>query len=183
MLSEFIAARARGRNVLLALALVVALFAVFGLLLIPAFQEATNGLWPIDNSFPPDAAQYFRDLPQYTPASFRAYLWFAFVDYLYPPAFAAFFALLWAWMFRVRPRPLFASLQSRGILLLPFAAALCDWLENAGTLIVLFSYPAELWEVARVAVTFKQVKLLIHGTDVLLTLGFAALALTAPARR
>lgn len=171
--NDFLVARASGRNVLLVLLLAALWFAIFGLVLIPNFQAATNGLWPIDTTFPTTPELYFEQLRQYTPGSYRAYAWFAFLDYLYPPTMAAFFALLWAWLFRRAPRPVFTRLPGLGILFLPFAGALLDWLENAGSLLVIFSYPRELWGAARFAVACKQLKLAVNGTSALLSILFA----------
>lgn len=174
--NAFLIAQVSGRSVLMWFGAVIFWFAVFGVVLVPAFEAASSGLRPVDLAFPTTPELIFSQLPSYTDATLRAYGWFAAVDFLYPPTLAMFFASLWAWLFVRTPNSFFVALQSRGILLLPFAAALFDWLENIGFLIVIFSYPPELRGVAEAACAFKTAKLAVHGADIGLTLIFALVA-------
>ena len=175
-INEFFIARSSGRRVLIWFGLVLLWVTLFGTVLIPNFEGVTSGHSPVDIAFPTTPELIFSQLPAYTPASYRAYLWFAIVDYLYPPTLAFFIATLWAWLFHRGPNRFFAALQRGGILILPFVAALLDWLENAGFLIVIYNYPPELWNVARAACALKQAKLMIHGTNLALTAVFAVTA-------
>jgi len=163
--------------VLLLLAVAVVSFALMAAVITPAFQEATGGLRPFDLNFGISADVVYRELPAYTARSKAIYVGFAVVDYIYPAAAAAFFALLWAWMFNKAPNRFFEGLTSAGILAFPFLFALVDWLENAGFLFVIFSYPAEFPRVAALAGTLKGTKPLIELVIVILTLIFAIVAL------
>ena len=169
--------------VLLMLAAAIVSFVLMAAFLTPAFQEATGGLRPFDLNFGISAEVVYRDLPQYTDRSRTIYFWFAIVDYVYPAAAAAFFALLWAWMFRKPPNRFFERLTTAGILAFPFLFALVDWLENAGFLFVIFSYPAKFPGIAALAGTLKGTKPVIELIVVVLTLVFAIVAIGVAWRR
>lgn len=172
--SNFLLRHASGSNIGLSLALAIASFALMAAVLAPAFQQATGGLRPFDLNFGISAESMYRDLPAYTDQARWIYVGFAVTDYVYPAAAASFFALLWAWMFRRVSSPLFDRLAAAGMLGFPFLFALVDWLENAGFLWVIFSYPAEYRGVAALAGSLKGLKPLVEAVIVLLTLLFAA---------
>ena len=98
-----------------------------------------------------------------------------------PPALfwicLAIFALLWAWMFKKAPNPFFERLIRAGILGFPFLFAIADWLENAGFLFVIFSYPEEYPGVASFAGTLKGTKPLIELLILIFTVAFAAVTI------
>ena len=169
--------------VLMMLAVTIVSFVLMAAFLAPAFQEATGGLRPFDLNFGISAEVVYRDLPRYTDHSRAIYIWFAVVDYVYPAAAAAFFALLWAWMFKKAPYRLFERLITVGILAFPFLFALADWLENAGFLFVIFSYPAKFPRIAAIAGTLKGTKPVIELIVVVLTLIFAIVAIRLSWRR
>jgi hypothetical protein len=171
--NRFFLRHASGLNVLLLLTVAVLSFVLMAAVLAPAFQEATGGLRPFDLNFGISAEVVYRDLPTYTDRSRAIYVAFAVVDYIYPAAAAAFFALLWAWMFKKAPNPGFKRLMRAGILAFPFLFALVDWLENAGFLFVIFVYPAEFPRVATLAGTLKGMKPIIELAILILTLVFA----------
>jgi hypothetical protein len=175
--NKFILAHASGRNVLLLLAISVASFAVMAALLAPAFQDATGGLRPFDLNFGVSAEIVYRDLPSYTDRSKSIYVAFAVADYIYPAAAAGFFALLWAWMFNKAQNPGLERLMRAGILSFPFLFALVDWLENAGFLFVIFSYPTEYPRIATFAGTLKGTKPFIELLILILTIIFTAIVI------
>ncbi len=168
---------ATGRNILLMLVLTIASFWVMAGVVTPAFQEATGGLRPFDLNFGISAETMYRDLPAYTDRSRSLYLWFALADYIYPAAGAAFFALLWAWLFNKAPGPFYARLTAAGILVFPFLFALVDWLENVGFLFVVFSYPEEHRTIGNLAGTLKTIKPFVEAVILILTIVFAAVTL------
>jgi hypothetical protein len=180
--NAFIRARASGRNVLLWLGLTVFWIGLFGVILVPAFAAATSGYRPVDLALPTTPELIFEQLPLYTEASFRAYAWFAVFDFLYPPTLAMFFASFWAWMINRTPNRIFSALQAKGILVLPFLAALFDGSENIGFLIVIFNYPPALHSVAEVACAFKSAKVLVHAADISLTVMFGLTGLIVALR-
>lgn len=181
--NDFVLACASGRNILLLLAVTIISFWIMAGVITPAFQNATNGLRPLDLNFGIDADVIYRDLPAYTDRSRSLYVGFAIADYVYPAAAAVFFALLWAWMFTKVPSHLFDRLTAVGILIIPFLFALVDWLENAGFLFVVFSYPTEYPAVANTAGTLKKIKPFIELSVVILTIVFAAIAIWRSRRR
>lgn len=170
--NRFMLAHATGRNICLLLAITIVSFWLMAAIIAPAFQGATDGLRPFDLNFGISSEVIYRDLPTYTDRSRTLYLWFALVDYIYPAAAAAFFAMLWAWLFNKAPNRGYEKLVRGGVLCIPFLFALVDWLENAGFLFVIFSYPAEHTTIASLAGKLKGVKPLIELVTALLTLVF-----------
>lgn len=73
-------------------------FSIFGVVLVPAFQAASAGLYPIDMSFPTTPEVIYTQLAQYSEASRRIYRWFFVVDLVWPPLLASLFSLLWCWL-------------------------------------------------------------------------------------
>jgi len=175
--NRFFVTRANGRTVLLLLVVTIVSFGLMAGVITPAFQDATGGLRPFDLNFGISADMIYRDLPAYTDQSRTLYIWFAIADYIYPAAAAAFFAMLWAWMFNKAPARIFERLISGGVLVIPFLFALVDWLENAGFLFVIFSYPTEYPVIANLAGTLKKTKPFIELVVVALTIVFAVTAI------
>jgi hypothetical protein len=167
--SQFFQRSASGRNVIILLFVAIASMWLMAAVITPAFQDATNDLRPFDLNLGITAEIMYRDLPAYTERSRRLYVWFAIVDYIYPAAVAAFFSLLWAWIFNKVPTPFFDRLRAAGILIFPFLYALVDWLENAGFLFVIFGYPGEYPVIANLAGTLKQMKPFVLLSVVALT--------------
>ena len=174
--NKFFLDHASGRTILLSLVVAIGSFVLMAAVFTPAFQEVTGGLRPLDLNFGVSAEIVYRDLPAYTDRSRAVYVWFAIADYIYPATAAAFFALLWAWFFKKAPNRFFERLTGVGILAFPFLFALVDWLENAGFLFVIFSYPTEYPRIATLAGTLKGTKPIIEAIIVILTLVFAIVA-------
>jgi hypothetical protein len=174
--NKFFLEHASGRTILLLLFVAVGSFVLMAAVFTPAFQEATNGLRPLDLNFGVSAEIVYRDLPVYTDRSRSIYVWFAIADYVYPATAAAFFAFLWAWLFKKAPNRFFERLTGMGIFAFPFLFALVDWLENAGFLWVIFAYPAEFPRIASLAGTLKGMKPIIEAVIVILTLIFSVVA-------
>lgn len=175
-LTLFIQQRATGRNLGLALLAAMLVFALFGAVLVPRFQAVTGGLYPIDMSFPTTPEVIYRELPAYTAASRQAYAWFVLVDFIWPPLLAWVFALAWCWLAGRTRHPLPARMVAGGLLALPFAEALLDWLENLGFILLIYSFPERLTVLAWTAGTIKHAKLVLYALCWLVTLMFVALA-------
>lgn len=180
--TAFFQTRASGRNVLLALAAAMVAFALFGFLLVPRFQAVTGGLYPIDMSFPTTPSVIYRELPAYTEASRRIYAWFFLLDLVWPPLLASVFALSWCWLAARTRLPLPGKLIAGGLLLLPFAQALLDWLENLGFITLIYAYPQQLTALAWATGTVKHAKLVLYALCWLVMLLFLALAIFARGR-
>ncbi len=176
-INRFFLAQASARNVLLLLAITIISFAMMATVITPAFQEATDGLRPFDLNRGINAEVMYEELPRYTARSKTIYLWFALVDYLYPAAAAAFVALLWAWMFNRAPNRGYERLTKVGILGVPFMYALIDWLENAGFVFIIFSYPSQYPGIAAITGTLKRFKPFTALIVISLTLVIAVITL------
>ena len=181
--NQFMLARATGRNVLLLLAIAIVSFWLMAAIIAPAFQSATNDLRPFDLNFGISSEVMYRDLPFYTDRSRSLYLWFALADYIYPAAAAAFFSLLWAWLFHRWAAHSYEWMLRAGVLIVPFLFALVDWLENAGFLFVIFSYPQEYPAVATLAGQLKGTKPMVELVVVVLTLVFVIVTIRTSRRR
>ncbi len=175
--NRFMLARASGRNVLMLLAITLISFALMAAVITPAFQEATDGLRPFDLNRGITSETMYQELPRYTDRSRSLYIWFAVLDYVYPAAAGAFFALLWAWMFNRAPNRGYERLTKAGVLGIPFIYALIDWLENAGFVFVIFSYPSQYPGIAAIAGTLKGIKPFAALTVLGLTLVFAVITI------
>ena len=176
-INRFFLAQASARNVLLLLAITIISFAMMATVITPAFQEATDGLRPFDLNRGISGEVMYEELPRYTARSKSIYLWFALVDYLYPAAAAAFVALLWAWMFNRAPNRGYERLTKAGILGVPFMYALIDWLENAGFVFIIFSYPSQYPGIAAITGTLKRFKPFTALIVISLTLVIAVITL------
>ena len=132
--SAYFEVRGTAGNMLFWFLVVAACVAAFGLLIGPPFRESTGGVDAIDLQFPLNAEIIYSQLASYTEETKRLYVWFAVVDYVFPPAMAMFMALLWAWLFAKAPNGVYTFLVGAGVFALPFVVALLDWLENVGFL-------------------------------------------------
>jgi hypothetical protein len=141
--NKFFLDHASGRTILLFLFVAVGSFVLMAAVFTPAFQEATDGLRPLDLNFGVSAEVVYRDLPVYTDRSREIYIWFAIADYVYPATAAAFFALLWAWFFKKAPNRFFERLTGVGILAFPFFFSLVDRHEKVGFQFVILNYTVE----------------------------------------
>jgi hypothetical protein len=182
--SAWLMARTSGVAILLALGITVGSFILMAFVFTPAFIEATDGLRPFDLNRGITAETMYAELPFYTDDSRRIYLWFSLADYVYPAAAAAFFCLLWAWIFRRFPSGMFERLVAGGILFFPLVFMLIDYLENAGFLLAIFAYPeTELPTVAWLAGMLKGIKSYFLYSAAILSLVFAAIAVWQRLRR
>jgi len=129
---KWIEARASGRNVLVFLALALALYFTMVLVTIPSIRAASGGVEIFDLRFAGYSEEDARLIVSSLPESARAYYGRVQVpiDFAYPLAMALFgaFALAWA---RRRVR------IPRWTLVLPFVAAAFDYLENFFVLLML----------------------------------------------
>ena len=92
------AVAASGRNVLLTLIAALLVFSLFNSWLVPAFQAATNGMYPIDMVMPTTPAVLYENYAAYTDESIRIYHRFLVVDLFWPPLLAILFAIAWSWL-------------------------------------------------------------------------------------
>ncbi len=170
------ATAASGRNVLLVLFAAVLTFSLFNSWLVPAFQAATNGLYPIDMVLPTTPSVLYENYAAYTDESVRIYRRFVLVDFVWPPLLAVLFALAWTWLAKRCASPLPQRMIAAGVLMLPFAEALLDLLENVGFLVLLENYPTQLPAVVWGTAVVRYTKLLLYVLCWLVTVMFGGLA-------
>ena len=171
-----ITAIASGRNVLIVFVAAGIVFSLFGSWLVPAFQAATGGMYPIDMSFPTTPAVIQDEYSRYTAGSREIYRQFFVVDFFWPPLLALLFAVTWAWLARLSASSLPARMIAAGVLLLPFAEALLDLLENVGFLVLLETYPTQHIVLAWTTSVVKHTKLVLYLICWLVSLMFIWLA-------
>ena len=173
------------RNVLLALVA----FVGFSL---PTFQfgpyarlrERTMGLALLDETFLYTPAQVSATLTAYGAEGRRIYLAFLLLDLLYPFCYAGALALLLAFTAR---RLVASGRFPRPLLLVPVAAGIGDWLENAGLLVLVLAYPARPTPLALLAAGVTATKLALVTASVALAavgvLGWLARSISTRTRR
>jgi hypothetical protein len=176
-LTARLAERASGRTLLALLLLAAGVFSLFGVWLIPQFQAATGGRYPIDMGFPLTPAVIAGELVHYTAASRHAYTWFFLVDLLWPPLLALVFALAWCWLAKRTTSALPVRWLGAGLLALPATEALLDVAENFGFLALIQLWPVQPAGLAWTASMLHNVKLPLYGLCWLTTLLFISLAL------
>jgi len=175
-LNATFAAAASGRNVLLTLIAALLVFSLFGMWLVPAFQAATNGIYPIDMVMPTTPEVIYENYAAYTDESLRIYHQFLIVDFVWPPLLAILFAMAWTWLAKRCASTLPQRMIAAGLLLLPFAEALLDLLENVGFMLLLDNYPTQLPAVVWVTAGVRYTKLVLYLLCWLVTLMFLWLA-------
>ncbi|TFG82946.1 MAG: hypothetical protein E4H19_12285 [Chromatiales bacterium] len=174
---------ATGRNVLLVFIATLMALSLFGLWLVPAFQAVSGGLYPIDMSFPTTPAVIYREYGAYTAESRQIYRWFFVVDFFWPPLLATLFAISWSWLASLCGSTLPQRMIASGLLLLPFAEALLDVLENIGFLLLLETYPRKLLALAWATGIIKHTKLVLYLFCWIVTVQFAGLAVAGAVNR
>lgn len=159
---------------MLTAALVV--LSLFGMWLVPAFQAATGGMYPIDMVMPTTGEVIYANFAAYTAESSRIYHQFMVVDFFWPPLLAVLFAMSWTWLARRSVSTLPRRMLANGLLVLPFAEALLDLLENLGFLVLLENHPTQLPAVVAVTAGVRYAKLVLYVLCWLVTLMFVWLA-------
>ena len=167
---------ASGRNVLLVLIAALLVFSLFNSWLVPAFQAATNGMYPIDMVMPTTPSVIYDNYAAYTAESIRIYHRFLVVDFFWPPLLAILFAIAWTWLAKRCASTLPQRMIAAGVLLLPCAEALLDLLENVGFLLLLENYPEQLPAVVWATAVVRHTKLVLYVLCWLVTLMFLWLA-------
>jgi len=157
-----------GRRTFVFFVLTAIVWLIFGQSLIPAFQAATNGLYPIDMSFPTTPRVMYAELAQYSAESIRIYRWFFVADIFYPPLAALMWASLWGWLLTF-PVAEGSSAMARKWLWLPFGVCILDWIENLGFITVIESYPQNLPVIAWLTSIVKHTKLVVWVGQVAVT--------------
>jgi hypothetical protein len=162
---------------------------LFGVLLPlgDAIAARTGGLPPFDLQNTLNSATVLEQLEAWTPAATRRYYLFAAVDFVFPLTAALFQGAVAAFALRRLSARLFAVADRHALFALFLAAALFDWLENAGALAVVVAWPAELRPAAAMLVSAKQAKLLAvtvqNGVAGALLVAAAVQAAVGAARR
>jgi len=138
--------------------------------LTPAFQAATDGNMFFDMQIPITEQMMLEQLPAYTEESKSLYVYFMFIDYLFPPMAGLFTALLWGWLMNKAPSGVLVKLRSSKLVLFPFISASLDWLENIGFLGTALLYPSRIEWLTQSGVLFREAKLLFMGGNLTITI-------------
>jgi hypothetical protein len=145
-------------------------------------DSQSRGILPLDLRFgySPDTA--YAVMSAYGAGGRRAYLWTELTaDVLYPIAYALFLSLSVAYLFE-RARP--GSVVARHATLLPFAALVADYVENAGIIVMLVRYPQRSDPLVRLTSVITCVKWVLFVAAIgLLVSAIAALGIARARRR
>ncbi|MDD5056475.1 MAG: hypothetical protein PHQ60_01295 [Sideroxydans sp.] len=136
-----ISKHASGRNVLLFLLLNLAMTVVMNVIAF-RFGQMNDGMLPLDVTMfygVQTAAHFFGSVPD---AAAHFYLWLMMpLDVLYIPLYSFSFALIVVYLLQRLARR--GHVYPQWLVLYPFAAGLCDYLENFGFIALFNLYPAQ----------------------------------------
>jgi hypothetical protein len=133
--------------------LTVIFFIIFGVIG-PDLPDGAPGVVDLQLAF--SKSEFSRIIDLWGPAAvdqFKDTMW---LDYVFPPVYAIFFASALATLTYDPER--YPGWIVRGLFVLPFIAAICDWIENSLHLVILHdpaSLPAALILLASVAAAIK----------------------------
>jgi hypothetical protein len=123
------------------------------------------------------SAELYDRLEAFRPEGRRIYLQAELVDMVYPAVYATFFAFLLALVARTLREE---ASRLRAICLLPYAAMIADYLENACFFTVLLSWPARHEAVAAAGGVFNLSKWAAFGITLpLVVVGLVAMGIRA----
>jgi len=128
-------------------------------------KERSGGLGVPDLMQGFTAAELYARLEAFGPEGRRIYVLAELVDLVYPLVYATFFAFLLA----LGARAMLGARRPALLCLLPCAAMLCDYLENATFFVVLFAWPARLEPVAAMGGIFNTLKWLLFAPTLALS--------------
>jgi len=182
-LSQFIADRASGRNVLIALGLLVACIAAFNLILTPMYQAVSAGFVPFDLQYPLTREMIIIQLGAMSERSAGAYLNFALLDMFFPPIATWFTVLLWAWLVGKSGSKTLVEAFQRGWWMWAVFPCLCDWAENAAFLTIILGHPEPMPRAIEAAVDVHRAKMLFLTVIQTLTAGLVIVVAIMRLRR
>jgi hypothetical protein len=180
---ETLRERASGRAVLALLVVMASLYGTMLFYSMPSVTRNAPGMRLFDMSPAGYSPAYARNLlDAIGPEGRRAYLQLQLpIDFVYPGLFAAACALTLMWLFNKRFE---ARSKIFYLALVPAGAGLFDYLENAGIIIMLKSYPALSPGVVHMTSLFSILKsVLTVAFYILLCIGFVVLFFKRTRRR
>jgi hypothetical protein len=159
----------------------LAIYLLVNIAVLPVAEERikaySGGVGPLDSMFRYGAAQAIEAVAAYGNDGREFYLLFELtVDLLFPIIYGLFFSLTILYFLQrsAAQRPALARLA-----LLPFAALVCDFAENAGIATMLLMYPAQqpgIGALTGLATTLKWIFAILSLSAVVFALGSAVLA-------
>jgi hypothetical protein len=179
-LSSYILAKATGRNVLIALALLAVCIAVFNVWLTPQYQRYAAGFVPFDLQFPLTREMIVIQLGAMSAGAPGAYVMFAALDMAFPLVAAGFTALLWGWLALKSGAVALVEGFRRGWWIWALFPAVFDIAENVYFLTILLAYPEPRLEAIEAAILAHRGKQVFLGINQAAT---AALAVAAAVSR
>jgi hypothetical protein len=158
-LSNFLSSKATGRNVLVALGLLVLCIGLFNVALTPMYQQASSGFVPFDIQFPLTREMIIIQLGAMGPGSFAAYARFAALDMAFPLIGSGFTVLFWAWLVQKSGSAMLLGAFQRGWWIWAVFPAVCDLSENFFFLKILATYPEPALDAIEIVVDVHRGKL------------------------
>lgn len=183
MLARSLRVFATGRNVLIVLAIAMAVGASFGIFFTPAYERASGGAMPFDMQFPLTAQMIGVQLALLTPDSVAAYRRFLIADFVFPPANGLFLTLLWAWLLNCLRWARLDGIYDSGAWIMPFMPAAADLSENVLFYRIVAAAPSVLPEAIDTALTVHDAKLRLLSVVIALTVMLALTTAVVALRR
>jgi len=164
-------ALATDRNVFALFLALCAMLLVTHILIVPVYKVFASGFAPFDVQFPLTREMVAIQRGAMGAGVETVYLAFALLDVATQWMIAVFFALFWSWITLKVPHPSFDRLLARGILLLPFLAAICDIGENTGFAILVIADPHDpLHDVTDFTLSLHRVRVWCGNITMLITI-------------
>ena len=157
-ISDYLQSKATGRNVLIALGLLLAIGLSFNLIFTPIYQQAAAGFAPFDVQFPLTREMIIIQLGAAGENTFAAYLPFAILDMPFPIIAGTFTALFWAWLIAKAGSASLRGAYQRGWWIWAFFPVACDLAENYAFLSILHAHPEPLIDMIDFAVVVHRGK-------------------------
>lgn len=169
-MSAFLLAKGTGRNVLIALGMVVLWLGAFNFVLTPNYQQYAAGFIPFDMQFPLTREMIIIQLGAMTEGAPAAYVQFAAADIPFPIIASALTILLWAWLVRKSGSAALLGAFQRGWWIWAVFPALCDLGENAAFLKIILSHPEPMLREIDFAVVIHRGKAVFLSLSQTLTI-------------
>jgi hypothetical protein len=182
-LSAFLLSKSTGRNVLIALALLVFCIGLFNVVLTPMYQNVSAGFVPFDLQFPLTREMIIIQLGAMSGASPSAYMRFAAVDMAFPVIGAALTVLFWGWLVVKSGSATLTAAFQRGWWIWAVFPAVCDLSENVLFLRIIAAHPEPALEAIELAIPVHRGKLVFLSINQIITGGLIVVTLVMRLRR
>jgi len=181
--SHFLLSKGTGRNVLIALGLLVACIGLFNVVFTPMYQSVAAGFVPFDLQFPLTREMIIIQLGATSDGALAAYTRFAVVDTFFPVIAAVFTILLWGWLVQKSDARILVAAYERGWWIWALFPAVCDLSENYFFLKILSTYPEPALDAIESVIPLHRGKLVFLSINQAATVALIVVTVVMRLRR